>query len=259
MDYLYDGSFEGLLCCIYAHYYQEKAEGIFEQSLYQQNMLHRSCYVETHGGKAAKVYDAIRHKISAQALRRIYAVYLSSEEEKEMKILRYAVLGFRMGEQVNLLHGDPAVFCVQQAERKVHSEVHRFLGILRFSVISGGGPSASEVLYARLEPDHDIIQLMAPHFADRYKNDPFIIHDLFREKAVFAQEGHWYTSPLKRDAKERLAPGEREYRALWKQYFEAIAIKERTNPACQKRFMPARYWKELTEMKGNAPGPSTLL
>ena len=28
MFYLYDGSFDGFLCCVYAHYYQESADGI---------------------------------------------------------------------------------------------------------------------------------------------------------------------------------------------------------------------------------------
>ena len=304
MDYLYDGSFEGLLCCIYEHYYGERAEGIFEKSSYQQNMLRQFRTLETDGEKAARVYDAIRGKISAEALRRVYAVYLSAVPEKEMKVLRYVVLGFRMGAKVNLMHADPVVFDAQQAEKKVYAERHRYLGILRFSVIrtgcpggsgiSGGpgspgdgaaatgktgtetfraeasgaeatgddtsesgstttgaaGPagSAAEVLYARLEPDNDVIELMAPHFADRYKNDPFILHDLRREKAVFSQGGHWYVAALPKDAPVNLAQGEREYRKLWKQYFETIAIRERTNPRCQKLYMPVRYWKHLTEM-----------
>ena len=30
IDYLYDGTFEGLLTCIYENYYTEKASGIFQ-------------------------------------------------------------------------------------------------------------------------------------------------------------------------------------------------------------------------------------
>lgn len=258
MDYLYDGTFEGLLCCVYAHYYEAKAEGIFTREVYQQDMLREFTIIETDGTKATRVYEAIRDKISAETLRRVYAVYLSSEANREMKILNYVTLGFRMGHRVNLLHAAAAVFDVQQAEQKVYAEKHRYLGILRFSVIRadrsrelapGVQEQGREVLYARLEPDHDIVELMAPHFADRYKNDPFILHDIGREKAVFAQGGHWYVSELGREAWTELAPGELEYRKLWKQYFETIAIKERTNPACQKRCMPVRYWKHLTEFQ----------
>jgi hypothetical protein len=39
MDYLYVGTFEGLLTCIYCHYKYEKASGIYEESCYQHNFL----------------------------------------------------------------------------------------------------------------------------------------------------------------------------------------------------------------------------
>ena len=39
IDYLYDGTFEGLLTCIYENYYTEKASGIFREEAYQSNLL----------------------------------------------------------------------------------------------------------------------------------------------------------------------------------------------------------------------------
>lgn len=246
MDYLYDGTFEGVLCCVYAHYYQEKAQGIFLEACYQRSMLQPFCVVETDGGQASKVYWAVKKRISGDALRRIYAVWLSDEPEKEMKLLRYLELGFRLGSKVDLLHGNTAVYDAQQAEKKVYNERHRLLGLLRFSVIRGG--SGREILYARIEPDNDVVELLASHFARRYQNDPLIIHDMRREKALFSGGGHWYIAPLAREAVPVLTENETRYRALWKQYFETIAIKERTNPRCQKQFMPVRYWKYLTEL-----------
>ena len=35
---------------------------------------------------------------------------------------------------------------------------------------------------------------------------------------------------------------------LWKQFYKSVNIEERKNPKCQKRMMPTRYWKHLTEM-----------
>jgi probable DNA metabolism protein len=43
--------------------------------------------------------------------------------------------------------------------------------------------------------------------------------------------------------------GEEAYRNLWRNYFDSMAIKERTNPRCQRNLMPARYWKNLPEMQ----------
>ena len=103
------------------------------------------------------------------------------------------------------------------------------------------------MLYAQIEPQNDLLELMADHFLERYRSDPFIIHDIQREKALFAGGGQWYIASLPADIAVRLSQGELMYRTLWKSYFDTIAIKERTNPRCQKNFMPMRYWNHLTE------------
>jgi len=256
VDYLYDGTFEGFLTCIHAHYYEEKASGIYYKERYQTSVLARFRVMETDEEKASVVYEAIERKISGDDLRRVYRVFRSSDEEKENKLLRYIVLGFKEGPGIRLLHSNPVVFEVQQLERKVSFEAHRILGLARFSALKFGGEgtngfveSKREILYCRLEPDYDILEFIADHFADRLKNEPFIIHDKRRNKAVFAMGGSWYISDFKEEALPAAGSGEKEFRGLWKEYFETIAIKERTNPACQRRFMPVRYWKNLTEMR----------
>ncbi|WP_243157965.1 TIGR03915 family putative DNA repair protein [Aminipila terrae] len=242
VDYLYDGSFEGFLTCIYYHYYEEKAAGIFTFDNYQPSILNTFVEIKTQGDKAAKVYDAIGQKISPYDLQRIYRVFLSTVINREMLLLNYIRLGFKQGSKIRLLHGNPYVSPVEKAEKKVTAEVHRILGLLRFSVLEG------EVLYAVLEPDHDILEFLADHFTDRYKNEPFIIHDKRRGKALVAQGGEWYITDFTEKNLPHISQNEKEYRALWKKYFETIAIKERTNPKCQKNFMPVRYWKHLTEI-----------
>ena len=46
-----------------------------------------------------------------------------------------------------------------------------------------------------------------------------------------------------------LAEDERQFQLLWKNYFRALAIPQRTNERLQRRLMPRRYWKHLTEME----------
>lgn len=242
VDYLYDGSFEGFLTCIYDHYYKEKASGIFSSENYQPSMLNLFIEVETDGEKASKVYTAIKTKISPYDLQRIYRVFLSSIDNREALLLNYIRLGFKEGSKISLLHGNPYVSPMEKAEKKVTFEVHRLFGLLRFSVLESG------ILYAVIEPDHDILEFLADHFSDRYKNDPFIIHDQRRNKALVAQSGQWYITDFTEKTLPHLSKNEKEYRALWKEYFQSIAIKERTNPRCQKNFMPVRYWKHLTEI-----------
>jgi len=242
MDYLYDGTFDGLLTCIHHHYYTEKASGIFLKEEYQPSFLTGSMEVETSEDKADVVYEAIRKKISSYDLRRIYKAFLSKDPEKEMKILRYVVKGFKAGSAISMLHGDPVVFDVQSLEKKINLEKERMLQFVRFSVMK------NDVLYAKIEPDNDVLELTAHHFCDRYKNDPFIIHDLKRSKALVAFRGEWYITPFIETDILELSADEKKYRRFWKNYFDSIAIKERINPRCQRNFMPMRYRKHLTEM-----------
>ena len=243
VDYLYDGTFEGLLTCIYHHYYTEKASGIFHREAYQSTMLGGFREVEAEPEKAARVYNAIEEKLSPYDLKRIYKVFMSGVDHKETRILSYVRLGFVKGSGISLLHGDPIVYAVQEAEKKVNVEIHRLKGLIRFSEMG------NRVMYSPIEPDHDILEFLAEHFCDRFKHEAFLIHDVRRSKALAGYQGRWY---IRRFTKEELAPlseDEKEYSRLWKHYFENMAIKERINPRCQKNMMPVRYWKNLTELR----------
>ena len=243
VDYLYDGTFEGLLTCIHFHYYNGKAAGIYVRDEYQPSMLQPYVEVETDQSKADTVYEAIIKKISSYDLRRIYRVYKSDEDGKEKMILDYVRLGFKLGGKISMMHGNPIVFEVQRIDKKVGNEVHRLKGLIRFSEMDGG------VLYSPIEPDNDMVEFLAHHFCDRYKNEPFIIHDLKRNKALVAYGGDWYVTHFTKEKVSGISDDEQKYRDLWKQYFQDIAIKERINPRCQKNLMPVRYWKHLTEMQ----------
>lgn len=248
VEYLYDGTFEGLLTCIYENYYGEKAGGIFLEQEYQRSLLQDFFIVKTEEEKARKVYKAIEKKISSYDLRRIYRVFLSNTANKETKILAYVKLGFKEGGKIASLHSNPVVFAIQEADKKVEFEVHRLTGLVRFSVVTfKNKQEGPELLYAGIEPDHDVVELLAPHFTGRFYNDPFLIHDKSRGKALVANQGQWEIVEFSNEDFIEITKEEVCYRKLWKQYFETMAIKERINPKCQKRCMPARYWKNLTE------------
>lgn len=249
IDYLYDGTFEGFLTCIYHHYAAQKAEGIYTRDVYQPSLLVESREVVSEEALASRVYRGIEHKISAFDLERIYKVFLSSVPGKENYLLRYLELGFQTGGDISRLHGNPVVFEVQKIDRQVGFEVHRYTGLLRFTVLANG------VLYSPIEPDHDVLELLADHFTVRFRNDPFLIHDKKRHKAMVAAEGQWYICEFEEPMMPDKAADEMEYQQLWRNYFDTIAIKERTNKKCQKNFMPVRYWKHLTEMATDFSNP----
>jgi probable DNA metabolism protein len=244
VNYLYDDTFEGFLTCVWHHWRTGKADGIFSNNgAYQLDLLHYAQTVETDGRKAEAVAEAIMRKISRWDAERIYRVFLTDEPEKEMKLLSYIRLGFKEGPKIRLLHGHPVVAPVQKAEYRFGAEVHRLCGLVRFSELDGG------TLFARIEPDNDVLAHLAPHFADRFKSEPFLIHDARRGKALFAYERRWEVAPFDEGAYLRFSGGEAQIRQLWKEYHAVMATKERLNPKLQRQFMPARYHKYLTEMQ----------
>ncbi|MFG6373995.1 MAG: DUF4130 domain-containing protein, partial [Oscillospiraceae bacterium] len=54
------------------------------------------------------------------------------------------------------------------------------------------------------------------------------------------------------------APGqeERAYRALWRRFYDTIAIQGRYNPKLRQNHMPKRYWKHLTEFQEDDKPPA---
>jgi len=244
-SYIYDASFEGFLTCVYFSYYQKKATGISTFEDYQGSLIEEPVEIITDQVKAMKVYKAIEKKISLIDLRRIYRVFNSSLLDREMIILAYIELGFKLGDKISLYHTNSTVKKIENAQYKVGREIERMLGLTRFSGLSGG------ILYAKIQPEHDILEFIAGHFSDRLKNDPFIIHDAGRGKAIISQSGKWYISKFTEEDYQEIScisKEENDIRKLWKKYFETIAIKERLNSKCQKNMMPVRYWKNLTEM-----------
>ena len=253
MDYLYDGSFDGLLTCIYHHYYQEAATGIYRQDYYQPTLMLRNTMVNTEPALAARVYNAIEEKISNRALETIYHVYLSSSPEKENLVLGYLRLGFRMGPKVDLYHTHPAVYPVRRLDRKVTGEVHRLLGLLRFA-------DTGRFLYAVMSPDHHILPLIASHFADRLAGERWIIHDQKRKQAII-YDGHnpsneklplqseWFITEFDYCWDESMPREEKHWQHLWQTYFQKIGVESRYNPRLQSQCVPHRYRRHLVEFQ----------
>ena len=245
MEYLYDNTFDGLLTCFYEHVYTEKADDIIPVRKDVQLSLSRQMQVQTDLEKSEKVAKAIEKKISPAALRRAYQAWLTAEDGKEMDVLRYVFLGFSLGKDVDRLHGSETVRRIDVLNHKVSWEADRILGILRFSVVQS---PQGEVLYAAISPNCDLIQTVMPHFLNRFREEPFIIHDVGREKAAFASEGSWFMRSLPKDFSPQYTTDEEQYRELWRGYFRTAAIAQRANPQLQKHFIPTRYWQYLTEM-----------
>ena len=242
MDYLYDGTFEGLLTCIFFHYKEDSAAGIYNKESYQQSFMNDYKIIETDVTKAKVVSEAINNKISREAYINVFYCYLSSLDNKENMILDFLIFAFKYGRSTMNFFAHEKVLPVNEAFIKVSREEHRILGILRFSDAGG-------VLYAKFSPDNDILILITDHFADRYKFERFIIHDEKRQKAAVYSDGAWEIKENVKIENLEYSHDEKTIQKLWKQYFNDLAIKERTNINLQFQFVPARYRKNMAEFK----------
>lgn len=242
MDYLYDGTFEGLMTCIFYHYKNEEAAGIYNVSSYQQSIINRCETIATDIEKARIVSDAINKKISSEAYIDVYYCYLSNYEYKENTILDFLIFAFKYGRNTMNFYSQEKVLPINEVSLKVSREVHKFLGLLRFSDIDG-------ILYSKFSPDNDIIILLIDHFADRYKFEKLIIYDEKRNKAAVYGDNAWEIKENINIEEFEYSKNEKMIHSLWKQYFTDLAIKERTNINLQFQFVPARYRKNMAEFK----------
>jgi len=179
--------------------------------------------------------------LSAELFDLIISIWMS-EEPLERALLEICAETGRRGSAVLGDHGDPRLRSLVQASRRVMRETHRLIGLARFSRRRDGLWSAP------IEPDHNVLASMVPHFSRRFGNEGFAIVDTKRRLAILSLEGR--ISSLAGDQAVELLPDaiDDEDASLWKRYFKAVDNPSRRNLSLQRRLMPVRYWKYLTEL-----------
>ncbi|MBM7854562.1 putative DNA metabolism protein [Desulfohalotomaculum tongense] len=240
--YIYDGSFQGLLTAIYESYYRSaKPEDILPRHRFTGNLFAQVEEIDTDEIKADKVFQAIKNKISPTALRRVFYAFLSEITGVELLIYRYLQLGWKVGRDIDRHLTDHRVAMIHKISQKVGLEKHRLLGLIRFRKLKG------EIYYAPIEPDYNIVSLVAPHFARRLSDQNWVIHDRKRDVAVLYNQKEWVMTVLDPGRDYVLAEEEKYCQQMWKNYFRSASVPGRTNLKLQRQFMPTRYWRYLIE------------
>lgn len=241
--YIYDGSFDGLLTCVYEAYYRhENPDDIVPMDRLDENFLVQRYYIETDSEKAGRVYKSIEEKISLEALKRVFYAYLSETPKSGTIILNYLRVGYIIGSEVDNNLTNSSVLALDKISHKVSMERHRFLGILRFKMLE------NEILYATLEPEYNIVGLLASHFASRLSNENWVIHDIKRNIAVLYNKKEWIVKELVIENELIIHEDEEDYQDMWKAYYKHMAIESRRNLKLKKNHMPMKYWKHLVEI-----------
>lgn len=245
LAYTYDGSFEGMLCCVFESYQWKETPLAIHSDGNGQGLLLESKWIETDNLKADRVRRSIPLKISREAEEWVRLGFWSSVPDKEMLLLRFLYLGFAYGRRVMNMLADDTVSALNKAVQQLRREGHHYLGFLRFTVY---GP----VMAAVIEPQGYILPVIEDHFCDRFQGESFMIYDQTHRMALIHQPGRRAIIPLEEWIPPEPDEAEAAYRRLWKGFYNAIGIKERKNERLRASLMPKRYWKQLPEMNSNA-------
>lgn len=197
--------------------------------------------------KAESVIRSIQKKISYQAYYQIYKAAMSADPEKLNWIYRFLLLGFAYGRDTLKMLKEPAVDKIMKLGQRVGNEAHLYREFTRFHVIP------PRIYVSHFEPDNNVITFLAEYFQDRMPSEHFIIIDDKRSlAAVHPKEEEYYLTTLTEREWNILSQSEKvqdKYTDLWKNFFQAIGIKERKNAACQRNMMPLKYRKHVTEFR----------
>lgn len=239
--YCYDGSFEGLLCCVFESYIRREipVDITFDET--PQFSFYEVKEIETNLKNAARIAASIKNKLGRDAEYLIKVGFLCGLSQKSMVIFDFIRLGYEHGSIVSNMLADTTVSQLQNMVKAVNNEKHLLLGFVRFSEYNGG-------LVAVIEPKHFVLPLMQGHFCARFSGEQFMIYDKTHQVALIY---HPFEAKIIEVESLELPCAdevEEKYRRLWTGYYNAIAIKERENPRCRMGHMPKRFWSQLTEM-----------
>lgn len=241
-DYLYDNTFSGYLTTIFKLYELKAFEGnIYKENIYDQLLFNESIMIHTEHQLAERVMKGILEKLGEEWLDALYKVFLSELAESDTLGFKAIRVGFKKGKYLLNDERHDIIQPFLKMSRTVSHETHNFLGYIRFSKLESG------IYYSEFQPTYNILPLLAPHFADRLKDQSWVIYDSKRRVAAFYDQTNWHISPLDNIGRLKLADDEKAIQQLWRGYFESLTITERINLKSQQQHIPKKYWQFFTE------------
>ena len=253
--YLFDGSFSGLLSCIFrAYQFKDQQVTVSTRQHYQPGMFDDAVEVATDDARAQRVWAGLCRKISRTSQSSFYRCYLAAQPAAFQALFDYAFYVFAQQRVVDKDYGHPAVLAVSQFAKQVGRAKHHVEAFVRFRKTAEG------IFFATINPEFDVLPLAARHFRQRYADQHWLIYDDIRKYGIYhdlqqvqevslnvAQAGQVLDQYGLSKASITLDAQEALYDQLWKDYFSSTNIVERRNIRLQVQSMPRRYWAYLNE------------
>ena len=247
LTYIYDGSYEGMLCCVFETYAAHEMPIAVLLPEAEEMPLFGTKEIVTEEAKARRVQKGMREKLGAEVAELVRLSYFTCLPEKELWVIRFLHLAFRTGKRVTRLVAEPSVDKLTKAVQSLMGEAHLLKGFVRFSV-------QQEVLVSTIGPKNFVLPFLAAHFRARYPREHFLIYDEKHHMALVSRPQEFAIVPMADFTAGTPDDEERRCRQLWRGFYEAIEIKPRHNERCRMTHLPKRYWKYMTEFAAEDTG-----
>jgi len=254
--WLYDGSFEGWLSVVFetTRLHMEPARIVATEG-YIPELFEETHDVVTQVECASRVWKGLCQRGGFEVASMCRGAFLSELPGIELDLWHYQQKLFadhsgRFRGNVLDVHAQR----VMATARKVSHEAHLLTGFVRFQTVEQG------TLFATIEPEYRVLELLGPHFSRRFPNQDWFIVDVKREQGLLYQGANLQVVSISRRGlpmaqgalREDLASsGQSQFQKLWTDYYAAINIPERRNPQLMARLLPRKYWKYLPERQSS--------
>ena len=246
--YLYDSTFEGLLTCIFDIYARKEMPDRIVGENTEIPLFTEIYTVVTDDEKSGRVWQALQKKISKSAANMLFICYFSELPDLELRIWHYIQKALMAPVSIETNFADEDVLELSKVYKKVKREEERMRQFVRFQKTKDG------MYFAVMDPIYNVLPLCIAFFQDRYADQSWIIYDTRRNFGLFYDlkktEIVRFDSlniPNGKLQAEQQDDYEKAFQELWKDYLQAITIRERKNLKLQRQMMPKRFWKYLTE------------
>lgn len=258
---LHDGTFEGFLTAVFEAFRLRLLDSRIASNAHgNPTMFEFPRSVETDSDNARRVWEGVLSRGGSEVAAMYRSAFLSEDHGIDDALWRCLRDLFAPGDSTrgrNLL--EEHVHVVHGAACRTRHEAHRFLGFVRFHRAADG------TLCAVIAPDHDILELLGPHFSARLPGQSWMIADSRRGRVLRSDGIRLHAlscdpAQLPRDARQTAAlfpRTEDRWQALWTTFYDSVDIAERRNPRQLARLLPRKYWDHLPERTRREAGSAS--
>lgn len=254
--YLYrcEDTLESIFTAIYNVYEDRRSREEVLLALDEEPRLFAvECSVEPSEEKYRKVMRTLVHRFGRENYRWLCMALASQDTQKAQAVYVTVARGMDRGCLAGHLFDELANPYVNKAfslARNADREYSHFRGFVRFEELASG------ILYGEFRPGNHVLPYLMEHFADRFPEEHFILHDtgrgiwgLHKARERAGEQGSWCLlqgADLGETARN-LSADEIKYRTLFKRFCQSIAIEKRRNPKLQQNMLPLHFREYMTE------------